>query len=206
MRSWPQRLYRDHQFDSLGVSAPFRFQAFTLKAQGLLNRITTEIGITPAYDPKAPPNPLPTPVTVQAIWDTGATGTCLTPALAKSLGLQPTGAAAAMDHGGGTAANCPRYMVNLTLPNHVVVAGQLITELPAAQAFDVIIGMDIITHGDFSITNVTGKTWLSFRIPSCDPIDYVVEANRLVFAGTHRNAPCPCGSGTKYKKCHGAVV
>ena len=21
-----------------------------------------------------------------------------------------------------------------------------------------------------------------------------------------RNAPCPCGSGKKYKKCHGAVV
>jgi preprotein translocase subunit SecA len=24
------------------------------------------------------------------------------------------------------------------------------------------------------------------------------------YAGTPRNAPCPCGSGTKYKKCHGA--
>ncbi|HEX6330389.1 MAG TPA: SEC-C metal-binding domain-containing protein [Actinomycetota bacterium] len=21
-----------------------------------------------------------------------------------------------------------------------------------------------------------------------------------------RNAPCPCGSGKKYKKCHGAVA
>ncbi|MGB2840508.1 MAG: SEC-C metal-binding domain-containing protein [Actinomycetes bacterium] len=24
------------------------------------------------------------------------------------------------------------------------------------------------------------------------------------YAGTPRNAPCPCGSGKKYKKCHGA--
>ncbi len=24
------------------------------------------------------------------------------------------------------------------------------------------------------------------------------------FAGTGRNADCPCGSGKKYKKCHGA--
>ena len=23
------------------------------------------------------------------------------------------------------------------------------------------------------------------------------------YAGTSRNAPCPCGSGKKYKKCHG---
>jgi preprotein translocase subunit SecA len=24
------------------------------------------------------------------------------------------------------------------------------------------------------------------------------------YSGTPRNAPCPCGSGKKYKKCHGA--
>ncbi|WP_231122969.1 SEC-C metal-binding domain-containing protein [Nocardioides sambongensis] len=24
------------------------------------------------------------------------------------------------------------------------------------------------------------------------------------FAGTNRNALCPCGSGKKYKRCHGA--
>jgi len=23
--------------------------------------------------------------------------------------------------------------------------------------------------------------------------------------GTSRNAPCPCGSGRKYKRCHGAA-
>jgi uncharacterized protein len=26
---------------------------------------------------------------------------------------------------------------------------------------------------------------------------------KATFAGTERNAPCPCGSGLKYKKCHG---
>lgn len=184
------------------MAQPDPFQAFTLKANGKLNRITTDIGITPAYDPAAPPTPLPVPVTVKAIWDTGATDTFLTPTLAKSLGLQSVGAAADVDHGGGTSAKLPRYMVNLTLPNHVVVAGQLITELPAAQAFDVIIGMDIITHGDFSITNVSGKTWVTFRIPSCNTIDYVVEFSRIKFASVGPNDPCPCGSGKKFKKCH----
>jgi hypothetical protein len=57
-----------------------------------------------------------------------------------------------------------------------MVTGHLITELPAAQPFDVIIGMDIITHGDFSMTNVGGKTWVSSRVPSYDSVDYVVEA------------------------------
>ena len=32
------------------------------------------------------------------------------------------------------------------------------------------------------------------------------NANQAVSDKTPRNAPCPCGSGKKYKKCHGAVV
>jgi preprotein translocase subunit SecA len=30
--------------------------------------------------------------------------------------------------------------------------------------------------------------------------------NQVISDKTPRNAPCPCGSGLKYKKCHGAVV
>ena len=43
--------------------------------------------------------------------------------------------------------------------------------------FDVIVGMGIITRGDFSITNVNGLTHMSFRIPSISIVDYVEEAN-----------------------------
>ncbi|HEY6566223.1 MAG TPA: preprotein translocase subunit SecA [Actinomycetota bacterium] len=32
------------------------------------------------------------------------------------------------------------------------------------------------------------------------------NANQAISDKTPRNAPCPCGSGKKYKKCHGAVV
>jgi preprotein translocase subunit SecA len=27
-----------------------------------------------------------------------------------------------------------------------------------------------------------------------------------VYAGVGRNDPCPCGSGKKFKKCHGAAL
>jgi preprotein translocase subunit SecA len=30
-------------------------------------------------------------------------------------------------------------------------------------------------------------------------------APRAPWAGTGRNAPCPCGSGKKYKHCHGRL-
>ncbi len=37
---------------------------------------------------------------------------------------------------------------------------------------DVLIGMDVIGLGDFSITNKDGKTTFSFREPSMEEIDY----------------------------------
>ena len=36
--------------------------------------------------------------------------------------------------------------------------------------------------------------------------DEVDPNNPATFKGTPRNAPCPCGSGKKYKHCHGSVV
>ncbi len=37
---------------------------------------------------------------------------------------------------------------------------------------DIIIGMDILTQGDFSITNLDGRTVCSFRIPSQYLVDF----------------------------------
>jgi uncharacterized protein YecA (UPF0149 family) len=55
--------------------------------------------------------------------------------------------------------------------------------------------------GDFAVTNVNNQTCMTFRIPSIQEIDYVLEANRIKYAGISRNQPCPCGSGKKFKKC-----
>ena len=41
---------------------------------------------------------------------------------------------------------------------------------------DVLIGMDVIKYGDFSITNTNGKTTFSFRTPSIKEIDYLKES------------------------------
>jgi preprotein translocase subunit SecA len=38
------------------------------------------------------------------------------------------------------------------------------------------------------------------------PAPSVQMAGDGAFAGTSRNAPCPCGSGKKFKHCHGATV
>jgi preprotein translocase subunit SecA len=36
--------------------------------------------------------------------------------------------------------------------------------------------------------------------------EQTASSGQAVSDKTPRNAPCPCGSGKKYKKCHGAVV
>ncbi len=179
------------------------FQAFTVKANGRLNRIITDIAVCAAFDPASPPTPLPTQITAKALWDTGATRSVISKEIAKSLGLTSVGTSN-VSHGGG-ATTSPRYVVNFVLPHKVGIGGVLVTEFPppADRSFNVIVGMDVICFGDFTITNVSGETWVSFRTPSCAAVDYVVEANKIRFAATGRNDPCPCGSGKKYKKCHG---
>lgn len=183
------------------------FQAFTVECPGIADRIITELHVGPGFDPANPPATLPNFVKTQALWDTGATRSVISQAVAKQLGLVPTGATN-VNHAGGVSVS-PTYIVNLGLPHQVGVAGVVVTEFPESVQMGAIVGMDVICLGDFALTNVNGKTRMSFRMPSCEVVDYVVTANRLRFAGVSRNAPCPCGatkadgSAVKFKFCHG---
>jgi hypothetical protein len=178
------------------------FQALTVKAAGAANRIITDCTVSEPFDGQLPVAERPTGLAGRALWDTGATHSVISTELAQKLALPPVGVSKVF-HGGGTS-DSHRYVVNFLLPNRVGFAGVLVTEFvaPADQSFDVIFGMDVIAMGDLAITNVAGRTWMSFRTPSCETVDFVEVANRLKFAGVTPNDPCPCGSGKKFKKCH----
>jgi hypothetical protein len=135
------------------------------------------------------------------LWDTGATRSAISQDLVKVLDHRPSGAMH-VSHAGGLRVS-PTYVVNLYLPNQVAISGVIVTEFSAPPAFGVIIGMDVMALGDMAITNVAGDTCLSFRAPSIATIDYMAERNKSLFAGVGRNDPCPCGSGEKFKRCHG---
>jgi preprotein translocase subunit SecA len=59
------------------------------------------------------------------------------------------------------------------------------------------------------LTNEPRAQRLTYSAPTIDGDDEVamhqdaVEEGTLEYAGTPRNAACPCGSGKKYKRCHG---
>jgi len=68
--------------------------------------------------------------------------------------------------------------VDIGLPNKVIIQSVIAIEVDGLSIdCDALIGMDIITLGDFSITNHKGKTCMSFRVPSIHEIDYVINPN-----------------------------
>lgn len=70
------------------------------------------------------------------------------------------------------------YTIDVGLPNRVIIQGIIATEIDElSSGCDSLIGMDVITLGDFSITNHNGSTCMSFRIPSGHELDYVKNLN-----------------------------
>lgn len=76
------------------------------------------------------------------------------------------------------------YVVGLHLPNGLGNGFLQVTEMPAiAGAHDILIGMDVISAGDFAISNHEGRTVFSFRMPSAGRIDFAgeVEAKEVEY-------------------------
>lgn len=186
------------------------FSAFTLESHnGLLRELKTGCEVSLPF--MGQPN-LTTLVKKPfvGLWDTGASGTCISPKVVQELNLQPTGSKLVFHAQGSDIVDT--YLINLFLPNQVII-NCLEVATGILTGMDVLIGMDVIANGDFSITNHQNKTKFSFRIPSIKHIDYLKEAETIAmnraamasqFKGISQNALCPCGSGQKYKRCHGS--
>ena len=110
-----------------------------------------------------------------ALWDTGATGCVISQAVVDGCKLSPIGRTE-VTHVQGKAES-DVYLVNISLPNNVEFVGVSVTLGNFGDA-DVIIGMNVITQGDFAVTSSNGITKFSFRVPSEDHIDFVEEIRR----------------------------
>ena len=118
-------------------------------------------------------------VPFNAIWDTGATGSVITQEVVDACGLVATGITR-VDHVDGSSQS-ETYLVNIGLPNRVAFVGVRATKGKLTGGANILIGMNIINQGDFAVTNYTGLTKFSFRIPSMAHIDFVRESNRPRF-------------------------
>jgi len=110
------------------------------------------------------------------LWDTGATNSAITQAVVDKCGLKATGITQVQGVHGLQQAET--YLVNVWLPNKVMFMSLRVTKGEMG-GVDVLIGMDVIAVGDFSVTNCQGFTKFSYRTPSVKHIDYVEEAQTI---------------------------
>lgn len=183
--------------------------AFRKNHEGIAREIRSDVAVFTAFEKSGPSIDAP-PVgkNYVGLWDTGATGTGITKRVIDDLGLIPTGKAWCSHAQGRELKN--RYIVNLKLPNEVGVHMLPVIETDLDGGIDVLIGMDIITCGDFVITNAHGRTHFSFRTPpiggvdlSLPPADGPNLKNVKPPIPPSKNGKCSCGSGKKYKACCG---
>ncbi|HNW23616.1 MAG TPA: retropepsin-like aspartic protease, partial [Candidatus Dojkabacteria bacterium] len=147
--------------------------AFTTRFNGHSNILYNQITILP---PEDFPSIKFEPVKITAIWDTGATHTCITEKLAKQLGLIPTTKRETQTAGGSEISDV--YIVDIGLPNRYKIKSVQVGAVKIHDGIDALIGMDIIGAGDFSVSNVDGITIFSFRMPSLKEVDYVEIGKR----------------------------
>ena len=99
-------------------------------------------------------------IKIDGLWDTGAGCSLIRPEVVSRLNLK---------HVSETFISTPSgkdipskvYLVNIYLPNNAKIPNLLVVEgIP--NSCDMLIGMDVINHGDFAISNFDGKTAFSF--------------------------------------------
>ena len=177
---------------------------FTVKHTGRVLVLTSDVEIFPAFPPTV--SAVPSGKKYRALYDTGATNSSVSPQVVSDLGLPSIGATEVGVGGGKLTTNS--HLVNIALPNKVIFPMMRVAAIALHNGMDVLIGMDIIGSGDFAVTHQYGTTTFSFRCPSSEEIDFVVQSQQkpspMRSDKVGRNSPCPCGSGNKYKKCCGA--
>jgi predicted aspartyl protease len=177
------------------------FRAFTTAYNRISRILKSKVVIGIAFNPATSDAP---PVKeFDAIWDTGATGSVISKNVVDVCNLHPIGMTKVHTASGEDV--CHVYLVSIGLPNMVAFPFLRVTQ-GKIEGADVLIGMDVIENGDLAISNYDNKTVFSYRVPSMARIDFVQDINKLKCGRIGRNDPCPCGSGKKYKKCHGQNI
>ena len=132
-------------------------------------------------------------LTVDALWDTGASGSCISQDVVEKMHLKPTGMTQVLTPSGKDTRYT--YLVDVVLPNNVRIADLCVIESEiGAQGIGLLVGMDIISAGDFAVSNFNGRTCFTFRIPSEKRTDYVQETKLQQLIGPKH------GTGNRKKR------
>lgn len=150
---------------------------FTLQYESRARELTTPVGVSEPLGPGLGDSSSVRLETFTGVWDTGATCSVISRDVVEALMLGPIDRVVA-ETAGGTYEACG-YLVAVHLPNGVVVPAIRVLDSPSIGGADALIGMDIIGHGDLAITNLGGRTCMSFQMPSGRRIDFAEDSSDL---------------------------
>jgi len=99
----------------------------------------------------------------RAMWDTGSNATILSTALVRELNPESFGKGGMIGIGGQSEGDT--FLMHVSLPTDDVITYQEVYEADLRD-YDAIIGMDIITRGNFHLDCDHGETLFSFELPN----------------------------------------
>ena len=146
--------------------------AFTTASPVTLFELTNECEATGSWDPDNPNDGEPRREMFTALWDTGANSSVISQVVVDACGLLPIGYTEVFHVDGSYLSEV--YIVDITLPSDLTLSNLSVAKADIPMA-DILIGMDIISQGDFAITNQNGGTKFTFRVPSIEDIDFAAE-------------------------------
>lgn len=183
-------------------------RSFTVKCKGIARVLLTPIIVSSTFKNNKKQTQ------INAIWDTGATASVISPKMVQECGLIPIGKDKVHTAGGIVTQNV--YLIDIGLPNGILIESVRVTEAQEIAGADALVGMDIISLGDFAISNFNGETIFTFRMPSEGIVDFVDDSNKKAIKDIrkklqnserllkqHGNEKCNCGSGKRFRYCCG---
>lgn len=100
---------------------------------------------------------------LNAIIDTGATCSAISKKAADLSGAVKRGTSSILSVHNTTTVT--KYSANLTLPNEICFNDIKLVEINSLGSFDVLIGTDILSKGNFAVSSKDGNMWFSFKTP-----------------------------------------
>ena len=100
---------------------------------------------------------------IRAMWDTGSNATILSTKLVSELRPDHFGQGGMTGIGGESEGDT--YLMHVSLPTGDIITYQEVYEANLGD-YDAIIGMDIITRGNFHLDCIKGETLFSFELPN----------------------------------------
>jgi len=151
------------------------YGAFFATYVGITDELTTPASIRPIYT--TDPTFYGVSFEIEALWDTGATTTCIKPALWERLKLSPFEPGRSKLNGIGGSVAAELTFIDLFLTSELIIRNCPIYAVDFPGDADILIGMDIIGMGDFAVCNTDNMTSFSFVVPPFpDRINFVDKA------------------------------